>query len=68
VRTAGSVCVRLPAVPERERDLLDTHWLVVVHSLGFVHFAVRVPVNPAPHAPVQVPSKAVGLAQPLNVP
>lgn len=33
-----------------------------------VHVAVRFPVKPLPHAPVQVPWNAVGLVQLLNVP
>jgi hypothetical protein len=66
VRTAGSVCASVCCL--RKKHLLDTHWLVVVHVSGAVHCAVKVPVYLAPHAPVQVPWNAFGLAQPLNVP
>ncbi len=42
--------------------------MTVVQLLGAVHVAVRVPVKPVLHVPVQAPLKAVGLLQPLKAP
>jgi hypothetical protein len=66
VRKAGNVPLAIACCPKEIR-LLGWHWSVVVHVLGFVHCAVRVPVYPTPHAPVQVPWSAVGLAQLRNL-
>jgi hypothetical protein len=56
------------AVHGMQRHLPARHSLVVVHVLVPVHVAVREPVYPLPHVPVQVPCNGVGLGQPLNVP
>jgi hypothetical protein len=43
--------------------------LLMVHALGAVQLAVKVPVKPLPHAPVHTPLNAViGLVHSSNAP